>query len=266
MTSKKINRIIENHQHWLNMDCEGWEDMRADFTGVALLGVELRGENLRGVSFEGADLRDADLSKANLEEAGFKGANLKGAVLREAYLLNINLSEANLMKADLRNAYLRGANLRDADLSKAYLLGADLKGADLKGACVINAYLGGAYLLETTNLPFYSYSMSRKGSFIGFKKARKDLKTLVVVELLIKEDARRSSATGRKCRCDKAKVLSITNLDGSEQYEEAFSCYDYNFIYKVGNEVSASNFCEDRFKECAAGIHFFLNSEEAVRY
>lgn len=51
-----------------------------------------------------------------------------------------------------------------------------------------------------------------KGSFIGYKKCRDDL----IVELEIPEDALRSSATTRKCRCSKANMLSITNLDGSE--------------------------------------------------
>ena len=100
------------------------------------------------------------------------------------------------------------------------------------------------------------------GSFIGFKKA--DGK---IVELEICEDARRSSATGRKCRCDKAKVLSITELDGSKaDILEMSSDYDKAFVYKVGEIVEEPKFCEDRFNECASGIHFFINRQEAVKY
>ncbi len=31
MTQAELNKIIEDHQHWLRQDCEGWEDMRANF-------------------------------------------------------------------------------------------------------------------------------------------------------------------------------------------------------------------------------------------
>lgn len=92
MTQEELNKIVEQHQHWLNEDCEGWEDMRAD----------LRGANLRG-----ADLSGADLSWASLYGANLSGANLSGA----------NLRKANLRGANLREANLRGANLSGADLS-----------------------------------------------------------------------------------------------------------------------------------------------------
>lgn len=78
---------------------------------------------------------------------------------------------------------------------------------------------------------------------------------------------KRSSATSRKCRCDKAIVLSITNLDGSEtNVTEIASTRDPSFMYKVGATVSVNNFEEDRWKECAPGIHFFITRQEAVEY
>ena len=30
MTQKELEKIIEQHQHWLNKDCEGWEGMKAN--------------------------------------------------------------------------------------------------------------------------------------------------------------------------------------------------------------------------------------------
>ena len=104
-----------------------------------------------------------------------------------------------------------------------------------------------------------------KGSFIGFKKALTDEEE-VIVELLITEDAKRSSATSRKCRCSKAKVLSIMSLDETEQYNEAYSSYDSDFIYEVGKTVEPDSFDEDRFDECSNGIHFFITRQEAVDY
>lgn len=104
-----------------------------------------------------------------------------------------------------------------------------------------------------------------KGSFIGFKKVGACKNSIVELEIL--EDALRSSANNRKCRCSKAKVLSITNLDGSEScLTTVESSYDANFKYTVGEIVSVDNFDENRWNECAPGIHFFITRQEAVEY
>ena len=172
MCENDLNKILENHLHWLREDCEGWEKMRADLSG------------------------------------------------------------ANLSRANLSGAYL----------SRAYLSGANLSGA-------VN-------LLVPIACP-------DTGSFTAYKKAGNSL----IVKLEIPEDAHRSSATGRKCRCDKARVLEIQNLDGSKSGVTCVqSKFDPRFVYKVGCVVEEPDFCEDRFNECAPGIHFFITREEAVNY
>lgn len=81
----------------------------------------------------------------------------------------------------------------------------------------------------------------------------------------IPADAKRLSGTGRKCRCDKAKVLRIWKADHTESGKnKAISKYDENFVYEVGKTVCVDNFEEDRWSECAPGIHFFINFQEAV--
>jgi hypothetical protein len=101
------------------------------------------------------------------------------------------------------------------------------------------------------------------GGFIGWKKCQNGL----IVKLFIPEDAKRSSGIGRKCRCDKAVVLEIQNTDGTKaDVDIAFSLYNINFVYRVGETVTVDNFCEDRFQECATGIHFFIDRQEAVNY
>lgn len=105
------------------------------------------------------------------------------------------------------------------------------------------------------------------GSFIGWKKATCNGMDYVIVKLEILEDAKRSSATTRKCRCDKAKVLAIETIEGEPlKHLNAKSKYDETFVYKVGEIVSVDNFDEDRWNECAPGIHFFINRQEAVEY
>ena len=154
---------------------------------------------------------------------------------------------AYLYKADLYGADLCGANLCEADLCKANLCEADLCEVDLRGA---------------KNIPFIHYACPDFGSFIGYKKAGR-----YIVELEILSDAKRLSATGRKCRCDRAKVLSIQNIDGTKaDINEITSDRDRNFIYKIGEIVSVFDFDLDRWHECSTGIHFFINRQEAVGY
>ena len=166
------------------------------------------------------------------------------------------------MRANLSGAYLSGADLSRANLSRANLSGANLSGANLSGADLFRANLSGANLSGAKNVPFIPMACPDVGSFIGWKKCREGR----IVELEVPADARRSSAAGRKCRCDKAVVKSIKSIDGKEEYTEALSDYNSGFRYEVGKEVSEPNFCEDRFRECAPGIHFFINRQEAVNY
>ena len=187
MNKEELEKVLENHRHWLNEDCDGWENMKANLYG--------------------ADLRYADLSYADLGSS----------------------------------------DLRNADLSYANLIYADLSYADLRGA----------------KMPFIPYVCPDFGSFIGYKKAYGDF----IVELEILADAKRLSATSRKCRCDKAKVLRILDMNGNELgMHTVASKYNRNFKYKVGEIVSVDDFDENRWNECSTGIHFFVNFQEAVNY
>ena len=74
MTQEELDKIIEQHQHWLKEDCEGWEGMKANLSGANLSGANLSFANLSW-----ADLSRADLSRANLREADLSLADLRGA-------------------------------------------------------------------------------------------------------------------------------------------------------------------------------------------
>ena len=104
MTQQELDTIIENHQHWLNVDCKGWEGMRANLCGADLRGADLRGADLRGANLSGADLCEANLYRANLCGANLRGANLSEANLSGANLYRANLSESNLCEANLSEA------------------------------------------------------------------------------------------------------------------------------------------------------------------
>lgn len=161
-----------------------------------------------------------------------KFAELNGILEKHKHWLNEDCEGWEIMRADLRGADLRDANLR------------------------------GAYLRYAKNIPYIPYNCPDFGRFIGYKKAGG-----YIVELEIQEDAKRLSANSRKCRCDKAKVLRILNMDRTvADVTEVASDRDKSFIYKVGELVYVNNFDEDRWNECSTGIHFFINFQEAVEY
>ena len=194
-----------------------------------------RWANLSRADLSGADLSGADLSRADLRWADLSGADLRGA---------------NLSRADLSGANLRGANLRGADLR-----GANLRGADLRGANNIDKIF---WDIQTA---FYPLQCPEKGEYTAFKKANG-----LIVELRIPADAKRSSATSRKCRASKAVVVNITDYNGNTAGNETVSNHDRNFIYKVGETVEVSNFDENRWNECAPGIHHYMTFAEAVKH
>ena len=190
----------------------------------------------------------AILSGAYLNGADLRGANRTGADLRGACLIRADLRGANLNRADLRGAYLNGADLIRADLSGVDFSEADLSGADLSGAM---------------NAPYVPMACPDEGEYTAYKKARGDY----IVVLRIPSYAKRSSASGRKCRCDKANVIRIENLDGSmADVSTVYSTYDDSFGYTVGKTVTVENFDDNRWNECAPGIHHFMNRQEAIDY
>ena len=233
MTATELKEILQKHIDWFWGRPNG---CRADLRGADLRRADLRDANLRR-----ADLRDANLCGANL-----RGANLCDANLCGADLCGANLCGANLRRADLRDANLCGANLRDANLC-----GANLCGAKNVDKLVWNIYTA-----------FYPLQCPEVGSFIGWKKA-----SGYIVKLEITDDALRSSATSRKCRCSKAKVIAIENYDGSKtELQEVCSDYTNTFIYRIGEVVEVTDFDTNRWNECAPGIHFFITRDEAVKY
>ena len=186
-----------------------------------------------------------------------KENNTIKATLEEAVKQGADLTRADLYGANLTGANLTGANLYGADLTRADLTRADLTGANLTGANLYGADLTGA-----TNIPFVPFACPSDGAFIGWKKVNNCL-----IMLEIPEDARRCSCTSQKCRCDKAKVLGITNLDTNESVSEIKNAsYSPAVTYVVGEMVYPDSFDENRWNECSHGIHFFINKQNAIDY
>ena len=204
------------------------------------------------ITVEEAVSKNVKLNRANLANANLIGANLRGA----------ELAGANLSDADLYMANLDDADLADADLYRANLTRANLSDANLYNTNLEKVILDMAYLVGAKNIPYIPLACPSEGAFVAWKKVEEKY----LVKLQIPEEARRTSATTRKCRCDKALVLDITSLDGNEHYNEVVN-YNYTTtVYKVGEMVYPNSFDDYRWNACSHGIHFFVNKQDAINY
>lgn len=132
---------------------------------------------------------------------------------------------------------------------------------------------------ENKNIPDLPMACPRVGSFIAYKKVYAGHKwcdcvnigPTAIVVLQVPASAKRLSANSKKCRCDKAKILRFETLGGEkikdpENYHFK-SIYNASFEYVVGETITPEfAFNTDRWQECASGIHFFMNREDAVFY
>ena len=148
---ENLQDIIDKHLHWILQDCEGWENMRADFSYANLEGMDLHGAALHAALFKcaymyrtdlhGADLRFAVMTFSCMEQADLQNTDLKYADMHGAYMADALMQHADLESADIYNAVLTGADLEGANLYMAAVedtdvAGANLKNAVLKGTCL----------------------------------------------------------------------------------------------------------------------------------
>ncbi len=190
-------------------------------------------------TFSGAVIFTAEIDcKEDAEYSVKLGLAVKLAVKEGANLARANLADANLARANLAGAYLAGANLARANLARANLADANL--ADAKGL---------------KNQPEHTIILP-EGELIVYKKLCEG-----VAKLRIPIGAKRSNASGRKCRAEYAEVLELP-----EGVIIGHSNHDKKFAYEAGKIVKADNWCDNWAEECAGGIHFFITRQEAEDY
>lgn len=103
----------------------------------------------------------------------------------------------------------------------------------------------------------------------GFIESSVMYRDAVLVKLELPVGARVvRSLFSNKCRTDRAKVLAITSLDGSINYQIAHSDHDWDYYYNVGKVVVPyrCKFDDRSWISCSSGIHFFESKEEAIEY
>lgn len=94
-----------------------------------------------------------------------------------------------------------------------------------------------------------------------------------LVKLRIPKDAK-VNYTGKKCRASEAYVEAIYTIGHRgnqrvlqiEQRQVAYSMYDRDFEYRVGDRVEPRSQFDPTGMGCAPGIHFFRTAQEAAQY
>ena len=137
---------------------------------------------------------------------------------------------------------------------------AKVEAESLYCANLVGANLGGANLVGAKNVdPLESARRlvpPESGAFEAWKRCLHG----VIVRLSIPADAKRSSATTRKCRAEFADVLEVV---GSTV---GVSMHDCMTKYRVGERVTCDRWESDRWIECGGGIHFYLTRIEAENH
>jgi hypothetical protein len=205
-------------------------------------------------------LSDIDLGGQDLSNINFSGTSFLHVNLKDAKMDHTDVSKALFLECPMQRV-----RLTNSDAACAVFREIDFTGADFSGSNFFCAALEGAILDEVKddeNTRFFRLACPATGAFLGWKiGANRRL-----IRLLIPADARRTSATGYACRCDKAKVLSIKSIDGTVSYEWASATVNDQFIYKAGEWAYPHDFNPYRWVEDAPGIHFFLERQQAIDY
>ena len=205
---------------------------------------------IEDMSLEKMDLSNIDFSWSDIRNVSFRGSILQSCIFDNTLFIDTDFSYS-----DLRGSSFAGSNLR-----KCILYSCDARGVNFYTSLLEGANLEKIITDESTQ--YFRLRCPESGYFKGYKKCFNQM----MVTLLIPKDAGRSSATSDTCRCSKARVLEISNLDRSQFYTEAYSYVDSNFVYRLGEMAVASNYNEDRWSDSTGGIHFYMTWDEAAGY
>ncbi|MGN1166198.1 MAG: pentapeptide repeat-containing protein [Lachnospiraceae bacterium] len=212
------------------------------------------------LSFAECEIWDMDLSGEDFSNADFTLSSFQNTVLNNVSFENSSVENALFDGCPLRNVNFKNAIMRTASFRYCDMRECNIEDANLFGAVLEHANLEGIVSNEGTQ--WFRLRCPETGAFLAYKKCVNDR----MVQLLVPADAKRTSATLPSCRCNKAKVLTIKSFDYKENFEEAWSLVDENFVYKKGEWVEVKDFNEDRWMDSTTGIHFWMTRKEAQDY
>jgi uncharacterized protein YjbI with pentapeptide repeats len=307
-----IDHCVFNHAKLVSANFNWATIAATDFKYANMYGAMFNHSSLSQDNFDYADLRFTEFNQGSIASCSFKMCNgqcatfkfsklnycgFKGANLHQMVVINTSLFSDYFEGATLTKSTFLNASIGMCAFNNSILIGSMFDGlkidvpksqfdnavlsntkfidVDFTNATGLSLFGTSAKISDCTNVPC-PMACPSNGSFIGWKKGRvinKDGKERdCIIKLEIPETAKRSSATSRKCRADKVKVLEIQYLNGRKYPADTvafplFKSPATDTQYVVGKITKCSEkFETNRWKECASGIHFFITYEEALKY
>lgn len=271
--TKKFKKIMASHAKWLVNNPSGtgasFEDVKFDgvFAGFDFSYVTFKNVKADCTVFKNCKFNDASFENCCFKRANFDNCEFVNCTTEYVYSeaeTDVNFYDASFDKCNFNNARLCGADFGDVYFDKCSFVEANLSNADFRNVefdeCVLTAI---RYDELTAGI---ALACPEKGAFTAFKKAELHNGDDCIVELQVPADALRSSATTRKCRVSKAKVVAVYNMDGKSIKQNAYSMRANSFVYRIGKMVEVKNFDKNRWNECSTGIHCFITKKEAELY
>ena len=231
--------------------------------------------------WDGCDLRRSLINLGNIRNALFRQCDMTFATIHNTAVIDTEFLDVKFTKATIDASTFIKCRFNGVYFDYCFLDRASFVNCRFEECsfCGVNAnpgvfdiscsFEGGS---PDTGKPYIPMACPDEGAFFGYKKVRVISGGAVfpgIAKLYIPDVADRSSGTGRKCRCQFARVMSITGATSetkNEEFEEAISFFDPHFHYHVGSMVYPDAWDEDRWNECSHGIHFFMNKQEALDY
>ena len=206
-------------------------------------------------------ISSTNIYSLNIKYGSFKDTGLSASMLRTCLFEYVDMRSTGFIDSHLNNVSFYDCNFADAVFQGCYM-NATFVRCNLSGVKFYDSAVQFMGLVDCENVPQELINQTRivpDGEFIAYKSLRDNL----IATLLIPADAKRSNATGRKCRASKAKVIKIETPDGKERtYGESW--HDPSFIYRTGDMVYPNKFNDDRWNVCSHGIHFYMTREECL--
>lgn len=266
LTHKEFDAIVSKHQAWLKNELKG---KCAHFKDVSISGFELKNIDLSHATFDNVTMRYVCVDNVKFDSVDFLECNLHGTSFTDCTFKNADLGknefeDGDFTDCDFTDTVVNNANFQDVYFTNVNFAGTHAHGTDFRNAEFNNCKLDTLRYDECT--AGFALACPETGAFTAYKKAHLYNHDNCVVKLEVPADALRSSATTRKCRVSKAKVVAIYDMSGNSIQKNAYSSHAKSFVYRIGKMVEVKNFDKNRWNECAPGIHCFITKREAELY
>ena len=269
-SKKTLQKILKENELWVQSKGEKGKEAKlqnTDFSRMKILDIDLSNIDISNSSFNKMIIQNIKINNVKMEQCSFKGTKFNNI-----YFNNVKASFSNFSTTDMNNIHINESefdntifyNVMIDKLKTNYtdFYSAEFIDSKIKHSHMINTMLENTVMKNLNNDAFPEICPPIGRSFIGYKKVKDKILTLEILK-----DSKRVSLIYDNCRCNKAKVIKIEEMDGStSNITEIASDYNMHFIYKLNQVVQSPTFNENRFDEFTDGIHFYMSKNQAKNF